>query len=73
MMTLREARKSVRLTQGDVAKIGGVTVNTISRWERGLKELTFIELAGLCQIYGVRTSDILLPAKFAESERYVEG
>lgn len=48
---LRQARKSVRLTQGAAAEVLGVTRQTVSSWERGETGLSAAQLALLSQTY----------------------
>lgn len=36
-MTIRDARIAAGLSQGDVHRLIGIPVNTISQWERGLR------------------------------------
>ena len=46
MIFLKEERKRLNLTQGDVAKICGVTIRAVSKWETGKATIksTYLEL-----------------------------
>jgi transcriptional regulator with XRE-family HTH domain len=48
---LREAR--AHATQESVAKVLGVTTNTISRWETGKYKVSAYDLSRLARLYGV--------------------
>ena len=60
-MNLREARINAGLTLKEVAIDIGVSLNTISRWERGIGKPNLAELAFLAKMYGLSVNDIFLP------------
>jgi transcriptional regulator with XRE-family HTH domain len=56
---LVEARRASRFTQEDVARELGVTRQTVSHWEHGSTEASWVDLARLCTLYGVSADQIL--------------
>lgn len=50
-MTMKEARESVPLTQGFVAKKLGITVRQLCRWEAGQVKLKPYQLEVLNSLY----------------------
>lgn len=50
---LREARKQLDLKQNDIAKILGINVNNISRWETSSRNLRVWQLIMLADAMGV--------------------
>jgi transcriptional regulator with XRE-family HTH domain len=56
LKALREARKSAKITQGTVASHFGAHASFISKIESGERRVDVVELAELCQIYGVKLS-----------------
>ena len=59
---LREVRKNYDKTQGDLAKLLGVSVPQISDMENGKKTTSFENLAIICEHYKV-SADYLLGLK----------
>jgi transcriptional regulator with XRE-family HTH domain len=51
MERLRELRQATGLSQSDVAKLVGVTVSTISRWEQGVNPPTQTHRRKLARVY----------------------
>jgi transcriptional regulator with XRE-family HTH domain len=56
---LRKARKKRGLTQSEVGNLLGVTEQTISGYERGVRDPDTQQLSRLAQIYGVSTDYLL--------------
>lgn len=50
---LREARKSLGLTQTAMAKSIGLTTQAYSQWERGQSNLPDVRLFQICTIHGI--------------------
>lgn len=64
---LKKARLDAGLTQKDVSIKLGITYQAISNYERGTNRVDTDTLTKLCQIYGIRISDLLrTPAWDAE-------
>lgn len=58
---LRRYRKMSKLTQEEVAQRLGVSLQTVSRWERGAKVPTVEHLEALADLYGVDVADFFIP------------
>ena len=58
-LTLKAARTNAKYTQREAAQRIGVTVDTISNWERGLKEPSYQALIDLANLFG-KTTDYML-------------
>jgi DNA-binding XRE family transcriptional regulator len=56
---LRNLRKSVDMTQRNLASALDVDQRTISAWEKGVCEPSFAMLSKLCEIFGETFDDIL--------------
>ena len=52
-MTLKQARQTADLTQEDAAKKIGVSVYTLSNWERGKFFPKVIMLDKIAEVYGI--------------------
>lgn len=65
-ITLMAARKNKNLTQTDVARKLGVSMQTLCNWERGYTIPNIMQFQQLCDIYEVTADDILLPEKRVE-------
>ncbi len=63
---IKAARKAKKKTQDDVAKAIGVSKNTISDWERGLKQPGILNILNYCSVLGISLDELL---KF-EKQRY---
>jgi transcriptional regulator with XRE-family HTH domain len=50
-MRLRELREATGLSQSDVAKLVGVTVSTVSRWEQRANPPTLAHRRKLARVY----------------------
>jgi len=57
-LPLREWRRRRLMEQADLARATGVSVNTISRWERGA-EPRVKQLRKLCEVLGVAPEAII--------------
>ena len=60
-ISLCAARKNRKLTQGEVAKVLGVTEKTISSWETGKTFPNGAQFLILCNLYGRSADGISLP------------
>lgn len=67
MITLKAARVNAGMTQDEVAKKAGITVQTLSSWEIGKSVPSPLNVFGLCSIYGISVDNIFLPEKLTES------
>lgn len=56
---LKNARLNASLTQKEVADRLGITYQAISNYERGINRVDTDTLTMLCQIYGIRISDLI--------------
>lgn len=56
---LKKARLDANLKQSDVARILGITYQAISNYERGINKVDTNTLVRLCNIYGIKVSDLL--------------
>jgi transcriptional regulator with XRE-family HTH domain len=54
MAILKAIRLSKHMTQADVARISGVSVSTISKYERGLFPTRVVWFAAMCRALGLR-------------------
>ena len=59
-ITLRAARLNAGMTQTEAAKVAGVTVGTMSRWERGETKIPANVLAKLCDAYNWPIDSIVI-------------
>lgn len=62
-LKLLQARKESGETQGDVAKLLGVTTNTYAAKERGEIQFKMNEMFTLAEHYHSTIEDLFLPAK----------
>lgn len=60
-LTLKAARVNAGMTQADIAQLVGVTKQTVSNWECGYNAPTAYKLKCLCNLYGVKMDDVILP------------
>ena len=59
LITIKEARKAQNLTQGELAKILGVSQAAISQWENGLTEPGFEYLKQLSNVLNVTIDELV--------------
>jgi transcriptional regulator with XRE-family HTH domain len=55
---LRELREKTGLSQSDVAKLVGVTVSTVSRWEQGANPPTQAHRRKLARVYRCQLEEL---------------
>ena len=55
---LRDLRCAAKLKQADVAARLGVPQSFVSKYESGERRLDFVEVARICEVLGVRFSDL---------------
>ena len=60
-ITLESARRDARLTQAEIAKKMGVSVSAVSRWEKGVSDMSARQFALFCEIVDRSRDDISLP------------
>jgi transcriptional regulator with XRE-family HTH domain len=63
---LRTAREKAGLTQMDVVEKLGTYASFVSKVESGERRVDVVELAQLCQLYGVSLMDLLKSAGLGE-------
>lgn len=49
---LRAARKAERMSQSGLARLVGVSVDTVRRWEAGSREPRASEIQALAEVFG---------------------
>ncbi len=65
-VTLKAARTNVRLTQQEAADKIGVTVDTISNWERAKSFPNALQIRRIEEVYGVPYDNLIfLPSFYA--------
>lgn len=67
-LTLKAFRANKNLSQIEVAKMMGITKETLSSWERYKTYPDVMSLKRLCEIYECNLDDIFLPDELAKSE-----
>ena len=63
-LTLKAARANAKLTQREAAEKIGVTVDTISNWERGKSFPNAIQIRRLELVYGVPYDALIFLPRF---------
>ena len=63
-LTLKAARANAKLTQREAAEKIGVTVDTISNWERGKSFPNAIQIRRLELVYGVSYDALIFLPRF---------
>ena len=58
-ITMIAARKLAGLTQQQMAQACGVSVGTVSRWEKGIKDPTVTQAKRIGEVCGVHYDDII--------------
>ncbi len=56
---MQTARKAKKRTQEEIAKIIGVSKNTVSEWERGEMHPGFLNVKKYCEILEISIDDML--------------
>ncbi len=72
MSTLKEARVKAGMTQAEVAKLTGIPLGTLRRWEQGINQPDIGNIIQLADTYCV-SCDELLGSAFAASVEYDSG
>ena len=62
-ITMIAARKMAGLTQQEMAQACGVSVGTVTRWERGIKDPTISQAKKIGEVCGVHYDDIIFLPK----------
>ena len=57
--TILEIRAKNKLNQREFGKTVGVTAQTVGSWEKNIKSISAENLIKVCQIYGIKSSDLL--------------
>jgi transcriptional regulator with XRE-family HTH domain len=68
--TIKRFRKSLYLSQEDLANILNVSMQTVSRWERGVNKLSRLSKNRVEEIYNLRNATLRVMKK-KESERWL--
>lgn len=55
-LTIRERRKILKITQGDLADISGISERTLRDIEKGLANPELESLIKLCEVLGLKLS-----------------
>lgn len=58
-ITILEIRAKNKLNQREFGKTVGVTAQTVGSWEKNIKSISAENLIKVCQIYGIKSSDLL--------------
>lgn len=67
-ITLKSARVNVNLTQAKAAKLIGITVDTLSNYERGKSYPDVPIIKKIEEVYGVSYSDLIfLPKEYGKT------
>lgn len=67
-ITLKSARVNVNLTQAKAAKLIGITVDTLSNYERGKSYPDVPIIKKIEEVYGVSYSDLIfLPKNYGKT------
>ena len=62
-ITMVAARKMAGLTQQEMARACGVSVGTVTRWEKGIKDPTISQAKKIGEVCGVHYDDIIFLPK----------
>lgn len=63
MVTLKAARINAGLTQVEVAEKLGLSPTTVCSWENGTNGVKATDFKTLCDLYGCRMDEVILPEK----------
>ena len=55
---IRALRKARKMSQNDLAKFFGISVNAVSKWENGLAEPSIDRLQTLAELFGVTMDEL---------------
>lgn len=66
--TLRELREERGLTQGDMAKIIGISMPNFSKKENGIIRVSLEEAKKMADLFGVKIDDIFFAIKGSKKE-----
>ena len=66
-ISMKAARHNANMTQHEMAEKMGVTVATVSHWEKGKRDLSAKDFAKFCDIVGMSRDDIFLPEELTNS------
>ena len=56
---MRTARRAADVTQSEAAEMIGVTKQTVSNWETGKNEPSFLQMERLCRVvYGITSAEL---------------
>lgn len=58
-ITILEIRAKNKLNQKEFGETVGVTAQTVGSWEKNIKSISAENLIKVCQIYGIKSSDLL--------------
>lgn len=58
-MTLRELREQSGKSRAEVAKALGVTINAISNYESGLRQISLLHVLNLALLFGESTEEVI--------------
>ncbi len=72
-ITLKEIRKSLEMSQEEVARALGIQTTTYSKIERGAIQLTVNRLADLAKIFNLQAEDILNYGKSKRGKKLEKG
>ena len=62
-ITMIAARKMAGLTQQEMAQACGVSVGTVTRWEKGIKDPTISQAKKIGEVCGIHYDDIIFLPK----------
>ena len=63
---IRWHRRSLDLSQAELAKKVGANINTVVNWEKGRSKPTIDQLMRMSQLFGVQEQDLLHPKVFVK-------
>lgn len=71
LLTLMKVRLRARMTQKQLADLLGVTISTVSNWERGVQvpRLTFVQTKRLLDASGLSIDDLVVAFDNTQSEK----
>jgi len=69
-LTVKNLRKSIKVSQEELANILNVSMQTVSRWERGVNKLSRLSKDRVEEIYNLRNAALRVMKK-KEAERWI--